>query len=52
MKKRMIENTGEPELDFADTERENVIRMISLRKALGHERTRFEAALGNELGES
>lgn len=34
------------------TEREEVIRIISLRKALKHERTRFEEALGNELGES
>jgi uncharacterized DUF497 family protein len=33
------------------TESEDVIRLISLRKALKHERTRFEA-LGNELGES
>jgi uncharacterized DUF497 family protein len=34
------------------TEREDVIRIISLRKALKHERTRFEEALRNELGES
>ena len=33
------------------TEREDVIRIISLRKALKHERTRFEEALRNELGE-
>lgn len=33
------------------TESENVIRIISLRKALKHERTRFEEALRNELGE-
>ncbi|HEX8160380.1 MAG TPA: BrnT family toxin [Pyrinomonadaceae bacterium] len=32
-------------------EREEVIRVISLRKALKHERTRFEQALRNELGE-
>ena len=31
---------------------EDVIRIISLRKALKHERTRFEEALRNELGES
>jgi uncharacterized DUF497 family protein len=36
----------------AYTEREDVIRIISLRKALKHERTRFEEALRNELGES
>ena len=34
------------------TESEEVIRIISLRKALKHERTRFEEALSNELGES
>jgi uncharacterized DUF497 family protein len=34
------------------TEREDVIRIISLRKALKYERTRFEEALRNELGES
>ena len=34
------------------TEREDMIRIISLRKALKHERTRFEEALRNELGES
>lgn len=35
------------------TERdENVVRIISLRKALKHERTRFEEALRGELGES
>jgi uncharacterized DUF497 family protein len=34
------------------TEREDVIRLISLRKALKHERTGFEEALGNGLGES
>jgi uncharacterized DUF497 family protein len=34
------------------TESEDVIRIISLRKALKHERTRFEEALRNELGES
>lgn len=34
------------------TERGDVIRIISLRKALKHERTRFEEALGNELGQS
>lgn len=33
------------------TDTEDVIRIISLRKALKHERTRFEEALGNELGE-
>lgn len=33
------------------TEAEDVIRIISLRKALKHERTRFEEALRNELGE-
>ena len=33
------------------TERPDVIRIISLRKALKHERTRFEEALRNELGE-
>jgi hypothetical protein len=33
------------------TENEDLIRIISLRKALKHERTRFEEALGNELGE-
>ncbi len=33
------------------TERVDVIRIISLRKALKHERTRFEEALRNELGE-
>ena len=32
------------------TETEDVIRVISLRKALKHERTKFEEALGNELG--
>jgi uncharacterized protein len=32
------------------TEREDMIRLISLRKALKHERTRFEEALRNELG--
>jgi len=31
-------------------ESEDVIRIISLRKALKHERTRFEEALGSELG--
>jgi uncharacterized DUF497 family protein len=35
---------------YAETE--DVIRVISLRKALKHERTKFEEALGNELGES
>jgi uncharacterized protein len=34
------------------TEREDVIRIISLRKALKYERTRFEEALRNELGEN
>lgn len=35
------------------TERdEDVVRIISLRKALKHERTRFEEALRDELGES
>ena len=34
------------------TESEDVIRVISLRKALKHERTRFEEALRNGLGES
>ena len=34
------------------TENDEVIRIISLRKALGHERTRFEEALGHELGEN
>jgi uncharacterized DUF497 family protein len=34
------------------TENEDVIRLISLRKALTHERTRFKEALRNELGES
>ena len=34
------------------TESEAVIRIISLRKALKHERTRFEEALRDELGES
>jgi uncharacterized DUF497 family protein len=33
------------------TESEDVIRIISLRKALKHERARFEEALRNELGE-
>jgi len=33
------------------TESEDVIRIISLRKALRHERARFEEALRNELGE-
>ena len=33
------------------TESYDVIRIISLRKALKHERTRFEEALRNELGE-
>ena len=33
------------------TESDDVIRIISLRKALKHERTRFEEALRNELGE-
>lgn len=33
------------------TESEDVIRVISLRKALKHERARFEEALRNELGE-
>ncbi|HEX7316915.1 MAG TPA: BrnT family toxin [Pyrinomonadaceae bacterium] len=33
------------------TESDDVVRVISLRKALKHERTRFEEALGNELGE-
>jgi len=33
------------------TEREDVIRIISLRKALKHERARFEETLRNELGE-
>jgi uncharacterized DUF497 family protein len=30
---------------------EETIRIISLRKALKHERTRFEEALRNQLGE-
>lgn len=34
------------------TESEEMMRIISLRKALKHERTRFEEALGNKLGES
>lgn len=34
------------------TEGEDVTRIISLRKALRHERARFEEALRNELGES
>jgi uncharacterized DUF497 family protein len=34
------------------TENEDVMRIISLRKALKHERTRFEEALRDELGES
>ena len=34
------------------TKRDDVIRLISLRKALKHERTRFEEALRNELGKS
>ena len=34
------------------TESEDVIRVISLRKALKHERARFEEALRNGLGES
>jgi uncharacterized protein len=34
------------------TEREEVIRLISLRKALKDERTGFEKALRNELGEA
>jgi uncharacterized DUF497 family protein len=34
------------------SESEDGIRFISLRKALKHERTRFEEALRNELGES
>ena len=34
------------------TETRDVIRIISLRKALKHERTRFEEALGDELGQS
>jgi uncharacterized DUF497 family protein len=34
------------------TETEDVIRVISPRKALKHERTKFEEALGNELGQS
>lgn len=33
------------------TESEDVIRVISLRKALKHERARFEEALRDELGE-
>lgn len=33
------------------TESEGVIRIVSLRKALKHERTKFEEALRNELGE-
>lgn len=33
------------------SENEDEIRIISLRKALKHERTRFEAALRDELGE-
>jgi uncharacterized DUF497 family protein len=33
------------------TESDEVIRLISLRKALKHERTRFEEALKDELGE-
>jgi hypothetical protein len=32
------------------TERVDAIRIISLRKALKHERTRFEEALRDELG--
>jgi uncharacterized DUF497 family protein len=37
----------------AYTEREgNVVRIFSLRKALKHERTRFEEALRDELGAS
>ena len=34
------------------TESEEMTRIISLRKALKHERTRFEEAPGNKLGES
>lgn len=34
------------------TETGDVIRVIPLRKALKHERTRFEEALGDELGQS
>lgn len=34
------------------TETGDVIRVISLRKALKYERTRFEEAIGNELGQS
>ncbi len=34
------------------TESEDVIRIISLRKALQHERTRFDEALRDELGKS
>jgi len=34
------------------TESDDLIRVISLRKALRHERARFEEALRNELGES
>lgn len=34
------------------TEMGDVIRIISMRKALKYERTRFEEALGNELGQS
>lgn len=34
------------------TESEDVIRIISLRKALKHERTRFDEALRDELGKS
>ncbi|MDX6695429.1 MAG: uncharacterized protein QOF02_3032 [Blastocatellia bacterium] len=33
------------------TEREDIIRLISLRKALKHERARFEETLRDELGE-
>lgn len=34
------------------TETGSVIRIISRRKTLKHERARFEEALGNELGQS
>ena len=34
------------------TENEDVIRIISLRKALKHEQRRFEQVLENELGQS
>jgi len=34
------------------TDTGDVTRVISLRKALKHERTRFEEALGDELGKS